>query len=485
MSTDSRRGAVFLHANQIEKTRMNNTKGGSVGKKPVRQKSFDNSRVNGKFTPSTKETQERKASVSHINKQYSVDNARRLIPQVAERRAKTTVPVQEENDALSSLPLQSSVTRANRRRTSISIRKGSTVGQDYNRGRRLSTARKCVTPLGTSLASQERRRSSLQHQPAPKKKAEDPSLTCKQIEAFREVFDLFDTNGGGSIDADELQAALASVEIHISHKEIEDVLSQIDDDGNGEIDFQEFLTLMTNTEKFLEMFASQHEQLPVEDSGREHVLFDALTQFMKKSALKQMDELVGPYAEPLHIFHSVKTTRHPVTKKAKPIDTEIPARTGKIRLIINRHRSPPKEEDEQEDEKTVTESTHSNTNLEKLDHRKISAAGELFTPRLGWVIPRAKSIAERLKFIKKKKAVLTTEDLPNIRKRIRDATKAYNKEMTEMKAHEAVKHWRKLEPHHIPSKLLQTHFQKVFCAYSSAVQYSYTCQPKEIPYKKV
>lgn len=49
--------------------------------------------------------------------------------------------------------------------------------------------------------------------------------------AFREVFNLFDINGGGTIDADELDSALKSVEIHLTHQEIQDVLHVFDEDG--------------------------------------------------------------------------------------------------------------------------------------------------------------------------------------------------------------------------------------------------------------
>ena len=49
--------------------------------------------------------------------------------------------------------------------------------------------------------------------------------------AFREVFNLFDINGGGTIDADELDSALKTVDIHLSPQEIHDVLHVIDEDG--------------------------------------------------------------------------------------------------------------------------------------------------------------------------------------------------------------------------------------------------------------
>lgn len=49
--------------------------------------------------------------------------------------------------------------------------------------------------------------------------------------AFREVFNLFDINGGGTIDADELDSALKTVDIELTNQEIQDVLHVIDEDG--------------------------------------------------------------------------------------------------------------------------------------------------------------------------------------------------------------------------------------------------------------
>ena len=56
-------------------------------------------------------------------------------------------------------------------------------------------------------------------------------LTNFPQSAFREVFGLFDINGGGTIDAQELHSALCSVDILLSHEEIEDVLCVMDEDG--------------------------------------------------------------------------------------------------------------------------------------------------------------------------------------------------------------------------------------------------------------
>lgn len=105
------------------------------------------------------------------------------------------------------------------------------------------------------------------------------ALTADQIQAFKEAFDLFDNNGGGTIDAQELKQTLDSVGIDIETEDIEDVMKRMDEDGNGEIDFEEFLNLMTNTEMFLEAFARKKH---ADDGGldnetcRDVLLFDAL-----------------------------------------------------------------------------------------------------------------------------------------------------------------------------------------------------------------
>lgn len=48
------------------------------------------------------------------------------------------------------------------------------------------------------------------------------------------MFDLFDSNGGGTIDAEELDLAMRSVEIYLSQEDLLEVLSAMDKDGNKE-----------------------------------------------------------------------------------------------------------------------------------------------------------------------------------------------------------------------------------------------------------
>jgi len=71
-------------------------------------------------------------------------------------------------------------------------------------------------------------------------------LTATQIAAFRQVFDMVDRDGGGSIDADELYLSMKDLESGLKLDEIKEILEELDRDGNGEIDFEEFLYMMTS-----------------------------------------------------------------------------------------------------------------------------------------------------------------------------------------------------------------------------------------------
>jgi len=70
-------------------------------------------------------------------------------------------------------------------------------------------------------------------------------LTDEQKEEIREAFDLFDTDGSGSIDAKELKIAMRALGFEPKKEEIRKMISEIDKDGSGSIDFEEFLTMMT------------------------------------------------------------------------------------------------------------------------------------------------------------------------------------------------------------------------------------------------
>merc|ERR1712159_99136 len=75
--------------------------------------------------------------------------------------------------------------------------------------------------------------------------AKPKGLTDDQIQEIREAFDLFDTDGSGTIDAKELKVAMRALGLDAKKDEIRRMINDIDKDGSGTIDFNEFLNMMT------------------------------------------------------------------------------------------------------------------------------------------------------------------------------------------------------------------------------------------------
>ncbi|EIE92515.1 hypothetical protein RO3G_17113 [Rhizopus delemar RA 99-880] len=71
-------------------------------------------------------------------------------------------------------------------------------------------------------------------------------LSQEQIAEYREAFQLFDKDGDGSISANELGVVLRSFGMNPSDAELQDMVNDVDADGNGTIDFNEFLGLVKN-----------------------------------------------------------------------------------------------------------------------------------------------------------------------------------------------------------------------------------------------
>merc|ERR1711907_780665 len=70
-------------------------------------------------------------------------------------------------------------------------------------------------------------------------------LTEEQRQEIREAFDLFDTDGSGTIDAKELKVAMRALGFEPKKEEIKKMIADVDTDGSGTIDFNEFLEMMT------------------------------------------------------------------------------------------------------------------------------------------------------------------------------------------------------------------------------------------------
>ncbi|XP_053734634.1 uncharacterized protein cetn4 [Synchiropus splendidus] len=70
-------------------------------------------------------------------------------------------------------------------------------------------------------------------------------LTEEQKQEIKEAFDLFDTDGTGSIDVKELKVAMRALGFEPKKEEIKKMIADIDKEGSGSIDFSDFLSMMT------------------------------------------------------------------------------------------------------------------------------------------------------------------------------------------------------------------------------------------------
>ncbi|XP_036182939.1 calmodulin-alpha-like isoform X2 [Myotis myotis] len=74
-------------------------------------------------------------------------------------------------------------------------------------------------------------------------------LTEEQIAEFKEAFSLFYKRSDGTITAKELVTIMRSLGQNPTETELQDMIHEVDADGNGAIDFPEFFTMMARKRK--------------------------------------------------------------------------------------------------------------------------------------------------------------------------------------------------------------------------------------------
>mmetsp|Transcript_31721 Transcript_31721/g.80120 ORF Transcript_31721/g.80120 Transcript_31721/m.80120 type:complete len:159 (-) Transcript_31721:191-667(-) len=70
------------------------------------------------------------------------------------------------------------------------------------------------------------------------------NLSDEDLQEFREIFNLVDADKGGSIGTEELARLMETLGIRTTPEELKLMVSEIDENGNGEIDFDEFVQVM-------------------------------------------------------------------------------------------------------------------------------------------------------------------------------------------------------------------------------------------------
>jgi len=85
------------------------------------------------------------------------------------------------------------------------------------------------------------------------------SLSEEMIAEFKMAFDIFDHDGGGDINTNELGRVMKLLGQSPSKEELDEIVHAVDVDGSGSIDFDEFLIMMVMQLKEENKSASDEE----------------------------------------------------------------------------------------------------------------------------------------------------------------------------------------------------------------------------------
>ncbi|KAM9673822.1 uncharacterized protein ACIGJ3_008489 [Trichechus inunguis] len=121
--------------------------------------------------------------------------------------------------------------------------------------------------------------------------AED--LTEEQVEEFKQAFTMFDTNGDGTINVQELGQLMQSLGQNVPEDQLKVLIAMVDTDGDGVIDFQEFLAAIAKRMKGKdteENTLAVFREFDVDGNG--HITVAELKQAMGKLGVKLSEEEV-------------------------------------------------------------------------------------------------------------------------------------------------------------------------------------------------
>ena len=118
-------------------------------------------------------------------------------------------------------------------------------------------------------------------------------LTEEQIAEFKEAFSLFDKDGDGTITTKELDTVMRSLGQNPTEAELQDMINEVDVDGNGTIDFPEFLSLMARKMKDTDTEEELIEAFKVFDRDGNGLISAAELRYVERFYILGRKEGVG------------------------------------------------------------------------------------------------------------------------------------------------------------------------------------------------
>ncbi|KAJ0260597.1 Calmodulin-1 [Hirschfeldia incana] len=122
-------------------------------------------------------------------------------------------------------------------------------------------------------------------------------LTDEHISEFKEAFSLFDKDGDGCITTKELGTVMRSLGQNPTEAELQDMINEVDADGNRTIDFPEFLNLMAKKMKDTDSEEELKEAFKVFDKDQNGFISAAelghvMTNLGEKLTDEEVEEMV-------------------------------------------------------------------------------------------------------------------------------------------------------------------------------------------------